>query len=577
MKTIIQSRTISLILSITAAGMLSLIQCTTIGGTESGNARIWITGTLYEPDGTTPAVGVAVVIRPRNSIADTADAVQSLMKAISKDTIITDDAGQFTFNSIIDDGVYCIEALSEKNAVLFDSVIVGKTSPTVKLAPRTLKPSGAIKGVIEFSGGDTLRKVLILVFGIDRLVRVGEDGHFAIENLAEGTYDVRILPGTERYLLMDTMGIPVFSTDTTDLGSLYLQSNILPAVKNISVSYDTAVRIVTVAWSKADTSAAKGYNVYRRNSDSDTLAVRINRSPIQDTCWFDSAVHHTSTYEYHVVTIDINDNEGRFGEGTTVTLTGGYECKKTIETGIHSSEFTYQRGTIYLCDQSGRKIQMIDTAGNQVGSFGDTGLQALINPQTITSRNDTIYIADYISNSSGYSIKCYALDGMLLKTIIFNDFYLLQFAVVSGNELYALGVDGEGKGYLSILNSNGTVMQSLILKDSYAGCIIPRDSMIGLTYTNYYFSDTTTIEWFNRNLELTDSTVIRGYSGGFMTVDENGYVYSHSNRGISIFDREGIFSARFDSEEYGTIQVSSDGLLFIGNERSIFIYGFPDK
>jgi len=149
---------------IAIAGVLFLLNCshptqTTGNGSGVGNALV---GVLYLPDGKTPARGVRVNIRPKTSLADLSGAglPKRLAVLAATDSVVTDSTGKYAFDTTLDTGTYIITSASGNNAVLIDSVAVKNKATTDTLAPDTLKPAGALKGVIRLSEGGDPRKVL---------------------------------------------------------------------------------------------------------------------------------------------------------------------------------------------------------------------------------------------------------------------------------------------------------------------------------------------------------------------------------------------------------------------------------
>ena len=277
---------------IAIAVVLFLLNCshptqTTGNGSGVGNALV---GVLYLPDGKTPARGVRVNIRPKTSLADLSGAglPKRLAVLAATDSVVTDSTGKYAFDTTLDTGTYIITSASGNNAVLIDSVAVKNKATTDTLAPDTLKPAGALKGVIRLSEGGDPRKVFVLAFGIDRFAKVNVDGSFKFSALAEAKYDLRLISSLDNYGVLDTVGVPVRSADTTNLDTISLPFTGIPTPKNVSLSYDTLKQIVSLTWTKADTALVKSYNVYRRNVDSNTVAVRINTSPVADTVYRDS-------------------------------------------------------------------------------------------------------------------------------------------------------------------------------------------------------------------------------------------------------------------------------------------------
>ena len=197
-------------------------------------------------------MGVRVVIRPRTTLADTSRLGLSKRMADTA-SAVTDASGRFVIDSI-DTGTYVIEAASGNNAVFIDSVVVKRTDSTLNLPPDTLKPAGAIKGVIRLSEGGDPRKVFVLAFGVDRFAGVEADGRFRFQGLAEASYRLRIISTLDNYGVVDTV-TTVRSADTTDLDTIELPFTGIPTVKGLTLIYDRLRQIVTLRWNRADTAA----------------------------------------------------------------------------------------------------------------------------------------------------------------------------------------------------------------------------------------------------------------------------------------------------------------------------------
>src|SRR3989339_11285 len=285
------------------------------GGVETGNTSAMVMGKLYLADGHTPAANATLHIRKKTVLADTSEAGLHKVLADTAATVTTDDTGGFAIDSI-NPGLYVIEGAEDSNVVLIDSVAVTSQDSTVVLPPDTLKPAGALKGVIYLSEGGDPRKVFILAFGIDRFSGVNADGSFKFSSLAEARYNLRIISSLDNYGVLDTFGISINSADTTNMDTIRLPFTGIPTPKNLNLTYDTLGQTASLTWSKADTALVKGYNIYRRNIDS--TFVQINRSAVLDTTYVDNSLAESGTYEYLVSALDKQNNEGK--KSLTITV-----------------------------------------------------------------------------------------------------------------------------------------------------------------------------------------------------------------------------------------------------------------
>ena len=264
---------------------------------QAGNGMVM--GMLYEPDGITPAKNAIVHIRKINTLADTSKPGLS-KRLVDTSTVTTNDSGVFRIDTI-DTGTYVIEGTSGNNLALIDSVKVKNPDSTKVVSPDTLKPAGAIKGIINLSEGGDPRQVFVLAFGIDRFAKVNPDGSFKFGNLARGLYNLRLISGLSNYGVLDTSGVLVIAGDTTDLGTISLPFTGIPAPKNLKVLFDTLKQFVILTWDQADTALVDGYNIYRAIKGQNFSL--ITQTPLSETTttYYDSAVSVGNTYEYRVV------------------------------------------------------------------------------------------------------------------------------------------------------------------------------------------------------------------------------------------------------------------------------------
>ena len=93
----------SLSVSLLLLSVLLALQCTTptdsdTAGNSSQTPNSAVSGILYQPDGITPAAGVPVKIRPKNTLADTVGFGGLPKRLVDTMTVTTDNAGQrYTF------------------------------------------------------------------------------------------------------------------------------------------------------------------------------------------------------------------------------------------------------------------------------------------------------------------------------------------------------------------------------------------------------------------------------------------------------------------------------------------------
>lgn|GEM_PF-6463531 len=355
----------SILLALTLFCVLLPHSCTKdIAGNSTQTGNPAVVGTLYEPDGHTPAANATVTVRKRNSLADTSGSGPS----INVLAVTTNDSGKFSIDSI-QDGLYSIEATKDTNAVLIDSVSI-TAKDTVRLGPDTLRPTGKIVGVIKLAEGGDPRKVFIQAYDIDRFGLVNADGSFAFSRLARGTYHLRFTPALQDYDVLEMPGVKVGADSVTDLDTVEMPFSGIPVPRNVKINYDTLKQIVTLTWSKEDTSNVEGYNIYRRNSGD-----AFGKIPLYsirggwDSCFSDSTVLQDMTYEYKVISLDKTDVEGMSSEIVSVNTATPLRLIRTIQPPRSPNKIVVKpiSGLIYvLCWDS---VLVIDSLGTRVSCF----------------------------------------------------------------------------------------------------------------------------------------------------------------------------------------------------------------
>ena len=169
----------------------------------------------------------------------------------------------------------------------------------------TIRCPGSLHGVIKLQPGDNAKTIVVLVFGTYTWTIPSDTiGNFELTNMPEGSYHVRFLTTLDDYDPLDINLIIKAGIDDTLSDTLDMPFHGIPIPTGLTSSYDTLMQNVTLTWNKADTSLVKGYNVYRKNSDSDF--VKINRIPGRFHREFFpirqppvSYTHNSNSPEYH--------------------------------------------------------------------------------------------------------------------------------------------------------------------------------------------------------------------------------------------------------------------------------------
>jgi hypothetical protein len=380
--------------------LMFLFSCTntnnglTGNGTQIGNPTI--IGVVYQPGGKIPAQNAAVYLRNKNSLINIGKV--GLNKKTADIAVVSTNAkGEFAIDSV-GPGTYVIECSDRfDNYALYDSVVVASSDSSITLPIDTLRPAGVIKGNVNLSEGGDFSKVYVLVYGVQRFSLVDTNGNFYLDNLAEGDYKLRIISNLDNYDNLDTSMIPVVSGDTTRLDTVKLPFTGVPIVKNLTFSYDTVARKVTLSWDKIDSSHILGFNIYRsekymtnaalimgsQKSDAkisvDPIYTKLNNNmPINESVFIDLNTMQNQTYSYRVSVVGKDTTESVKSDEVLVHIatffsldtifSGNFFDREEIK-GWDPNKFINKNGLFYMVSDSG--VRVFDTLGNKIGIWGN--------------------------------------------------------------------------------------------------------------------------------------------------------------------------------------------------------------
>jgi hypothetical protein len=546
------------------------------GGTDTGHGHEdEVVGTLYGQCGTLPAVGAKVSMRSASSLADTSGVSSADVASVKSDS-----EGRYGIDGV-DTGLYVIEATdSANNRVFIQGVHVASKDSTKALGPDTLEPAGAIRGKIVLSEGGDPRKVLLLSYGIDRFTRVNADGSFLFTDLARGTYTLRILPLLADYGVLDTGGIAVKSSITTDIDSIVLPFTGIPLPKNVAISYDTLKQIVTLTWTKADTALVKSYNVYRRNVDSNTMAVRINASPVTDTVYRDSTGIQDQTYEYRVAAVSKSATEGTQSGAVSVTAVSAFTFIRNFgQQGTSPGEYNSPNGIsisnqeiVSIADYDLGAILTYDTNGIFRKNYGGFNAPSYV----VSSKGGKFYVVE----KSTHLIKLVDSTGAVLSQFGGGGTQDGQFSDISPGS-FVIGQDGRlyvpdyGGNRVQIFDSVGTYLRELSISSPWSISLISdsklaigSDTTVSILDTNgtlksiYYGIHASTFA-LTKNGNLIVAAIKQD---GFLCVQKIA-LYSPQGKPLAIFGNSDQYSPSDFSELSGIAVDGNNNFYVVDNGK----------
>jgi hypothetical protein len=197
-----------LIFTLLLAFVLQCINPSSAGGTaDTGNARV--AAVILASDGK-PAARVSVVLTKKGYLAD----INSEAPLKEKDIkfLSTDDSGAFKIDSL-DSGDYIIEVNDKNSSAVCFLISISAISDSTTHLHGVLKSYASIEGnagVLE----DKTETRYLLIYGLNRCVPVGADGAFAVNDLPEGEFDLKIISDLQHWAPLEMPDIEVVSNQT---------------------------------------------------------------------------------------------------------------------------------------------------------------------------------------------------------------------------------------------------------------------------------------------------------------------------------------------------------------------------
>lgn len=413
------------------------------GGTGTGNGKV--SGKIVNEQGKGVA-GAKVRLVPSSFNPQTGSG-----KILAKvDSATTDSTGTYTAD--VDSGIYNVMADSGGKLAFQDSVVVPKDSQ-VTVPAVTLKLPGSVLGTVELQDNDDPRTVFVIVLGTNTFSMANASGAFSISNMAEGDYMVRFLSTLDDYdILEQEISVRAGMADTLR-SSVALPFKGIPTPKGLKLEYDTLKQIVTLTWNKADTSLVKGYNVYRRRTDSTFRP--INAALVTDTVLQDSSLTQDSSYEYKITAVNKADDEGGKSAGLSAKIIPAFKLIKKVDLTKISTSLSaviadfdgtkylvlsrYPQAAIFVFDSTdavvdtyGVKIlsdpmdlavdknlnmYVVDSDSSKIFKFSKTGI---LSGDWHVSQKLRLQIFDtliYVGGTTG--VNCYDLDGNLKNSFVY--------------------------------------------------------------------------------------------------------------------------------------------------------------
>ena len=455
----------SVILFLLAGLLFMVVYCgnspTAGNGSQTPNA---ISGILYNPNGSRAAnAKVRAIPVDHNPISK----IENRITVI--DSTFTNDSGEYSFDSL-PEGYYNIFGQGNSGLSYNDSFFV--FVDTLNVFPDdTLEKSGTLRGVVRLQPGDDSRTVIILVFGtFTWTAPIDSIGNFSLSNMAGGTYNVRFLTTLDDYSPLDTNLTVRAGMDDTLNDTLYLPYTGIPIPTGLTLTYDTLKQIVTLTWDKADTTLVKGYNVYRKHSDSDF--VKINPAVIMDTVFSDSTLRDSAIYNYKVAAVNHNDEQGIKSESVSVffqnrikiaTDSAAFGKRQEHSSVVFDEKMWVIAGTDG--DDIKNDVWYSDDGITWVQASDSTGFKARRGHTSVTFNNNMWVIGGRTTDNIWANDVWYSSDGVIWVMATASASFsgrINHESVVFNNKIWVIGGhDGNRKN--DVWNSDDGITWNLVL------------------------------------------------------------------------------------------------------------------
>lgn len=245
------------------------------------------------------------------------------------DTLTTDSVGEYNF-STVQNGSYNLQIEGDDKRAFRKNVVVTNGEISENIVD-TLLQTGGVQGVVQYQYEENHEGIFLIFLGTERYTTtVDAAGNFAIDNLAEGEYHVKILTESKEYENVERI-FSVHSSKTNVLKDTVTLSYIgIPTPQNVTVSYNDLLQEAVVRWDGVQSDDLYGYYLYRLDRASGAF-IFLSNKVIEDTCFIDRSLPFgtdSDEVRYKVHAVHNNGLTGKFSETVSASFYNNY----TVET-----------------------------------------------------------------------------------------------------------------------------------------------------------------------------------------------------------------------------------------------------
>jgi hypothetical protein len=281
-----------------------------------------------------------------------------------------------------------------------------------------LRSSGAIRGKIRLPEDEDTTTAYMLAYGIDRFTKTDKNGVFLMSNLAEGTYTLRLISGSDVYRPSDTASIEVHSAETTTIETITLQYRDTFVPHDLTLVYDTLTQRVTVKWNMVGSTPVDSFYLLRKDTIPDTAfgpdTFRVDHSVRTIT---DSTCIQDHKYDYCVKALYPDSSNNRISRVKRVTISSHLtvNSRYTVPgTGDLSGFDVAQSGDLYRYNSADSSILVLDSLERETKRFS-LGFKI---DGLIRVSDDRLFIRRRDENTRRYDVLSYSIEDSLLDTLV---------------------------------------------------------------------------------------------------------------------------------------------------------------
>lgn len=440
-------------------------------------------GKITDVDGS-PVEGASVILVSEGFMPISAESENGVL-----DSTLSNSSGYYSFD-VGKSGKYNLLANNNKNYTLRKAIPVN-ASAQLDLPDEQLIPPGSLGGTVHLQSMDNHQSAVILLPGTNMFTYPSDaSGDFMIPELAEGSYDLRIVSTESVFAVVETT-VTVISEEQTMLPLITLLRKRVPVIDEFSVVYDPLMMEATLFWKTSDADIIDSFHLYcnREQNIRPVLTFDGNVTTYTIDLILDSIM--TRTYQIAAVGEDGWEGEAVTGEPftnnsviTTVEIKFPEEIVGAKATSTEIFHFN-ENGVYYFRHDHMDSVYQIYKMNQDLSfekSVSYPGVLSVFGKNAVSDMDGNLYYIKQVLNK--VSDTQMDLENNIVK--VDHDLNLVDehpITVRNGPQSISMAVSSAGT--LILYRTNGFVLGEPEADDTtYVTVFAPDFSVISETYYN---------------------------------------------------------------------------------------------